>query len=111
MKKAQEYATATAFRMALEARLNTMAREQGIDVQRLRRQVTFDRLLCRLFHDPSAPWLLKGGYAMELRLEVARTTRDIDLSLHDVAALRRHEEPNEAAILAQKFHHWSEKKW
>jgi hypothetical protein len=99
MKKAQEYATATAFRMALEARLNTMAREQGIDVQRLRRQVTFDRLLCRLFHDPSAPWLLKGGYAMELRLEVARTTRDIDLSLHDVAALRRHEEPNEAAIL------------
>jgi hypothetical protein len=29
--------------MALEARLNTMAREQGVDVQRLRRQVAFAR--------------------------------------------------------------------
>ena len=30
---------------------------------------------------PNAPWLLKGGYAMELRLRSARTTKDIDLSL------------------------------
>ena len=99
MKKAPEYATATAFRMALEARLHTMAREQGVDVQRLRRQVAFDRLLCRLFHDPSVRWVLKGGYAMELRLEVARTTRDIDLSLYDVTILRKHEEPKETAVL------------
>jgi len=27
------------------------------------------------------PWLLKGGYAMELRLRAARATKDIDLSL------------------------------
>jgi len=47
----------------------------------LRRQVSFDRLLARLFSEPNAPWLLKGGYAMELRLRTARTTKDIDLSL------------------------------
>ncbi len=73
------YATATAFRQALEMRLHTMARQEGTDLQRLRRQVAFDRLLCRLFQDKNCPWLLKGGYAMELRLSESRTTRDIDL--------------------------------
>src|ERR1700757_2671131 len=29
------------------------------------------------------PWVLKGGYAMELRIRSARTTKDIDLTLHD----------------------------
>jgi hypothetical protein len=29
------------------------------------------------------PWVLKGGYAMELRMHSARTTKDIDLTLHD----------------------------
>src|SRR5690348_9584987 len=51
---------------------------------RLRRQVAFDRLLARLFaeSEPDPPWLLKGGYAFELRLGAhARTTKDIDLSI------------------------------
>jgi Nucleotidyl transferase AbiEii toxin, Type IV TA system len=55
-----------------------MAQGQGLDLQRIRRQAAFDRLLCRLFAAPDAPWLLKGGYAMELRLKTARTSRDID---------------------------------
>jgi len=58
-----------------------MSREEDLDLQRLRRQIAFDRLLCRLFASPDAPWLLKGGYAMELRLRTARTTRDIDLAM------------------------------
>lgn len=73
------YTTATAFRQALEARLANIAERDDIDIQRLRRQVAFDRLLCRLFRDSHAPWILKGGYAMELRLAESRTTRDIDL--------------------------------
>jgi hypothetical protein len=81
MTQPTRYATATAFRQALEARLMNLARTEHVDIQRLRRQVAFDRLLCRLFHDPKAPWSLKGGYAMELRLAMARTTRDIDLSV------------------------------
>jgi predicted nucleotidyltransferase component of viral defense system len=74
------YSSATAFRQALEARLNEMARREATDIQRLRRQFAFDRLLCRLFKDATPNWILKGGYAMELRLEESRTTRDIDLS-------------------------------
>lgn len=78
--KETTYVDPGAFRQALETRLNARARTQGTDVQRLRRQVAFDRLLCRLFHNADSPWLLKGGYAMELRLEESRTTRDIDLT-------------------------------
>lgn len=81
MKPPRQYASAAAFRVALESRLQKMAQAEGLDLQRLRRQAAFDRLLCRLFAAPDAPWLLKGGYAMELRLKTARTTRDIDLAM------------------------------
>ena len=69
MKPPRQYASAAAFRVALESRLQKMAQAEGLDLQRLRRQAAFDRLLCRLFAAPDAPWLLKGGYAMELRLK------------------------------------------
>ena len=78
MKK-EAYATPAAFRQALEARLGDLARSKGVDVQRLRKQTAFDRLLCRLFQLPGNSLVLKGGYAMELRLAGSRTTRDIDL--------------------------------
>ena len=41
----RQYATAAAFRVALEARLKATEQAEGIDLQRLRRQVSFDRLL------------------------------------------------------------------
>ena len=81
MKPPRKYASAAAFRVALEERLKRLAQAESLDFQRVRRQAAFDRLLCRLFANPNAPWLLKGGYAMELRLKTARTTRDIDLAL------------------------------
>lgn len=59
-------------------------RREGGDIQRLRRQTAFDRLLCRLFRETNPPWLLKGGYAMELRIQAARTTRDIDLAIRQL---------------------------
>jgi hypothetical protein len=79
-----EYRTARAFRMALEDRINRQAREQHIDHRRLRNQVAFDRLLARLFEEQQGdpPWVLKGGYAFELRLGgKARATLDLDLSI------------------------------
>lgn len=82
--EANRYETPTSFRQALENRLNRMAHDQAVDVQRLRRKVAFDRLLSRLFQDPGSPWILKGGYAMELRTAAARTTRDIDLTLTQI---------------------------
>src|SRR5208282_1037684 len=41
------------------------------------------------------PWVLKGGYAMELRMHSARTTKDIDLTLHDGTRLSKN--PKERA--------------
>jgi Nucleotidyl transferase AbiEii toxin, Type IV TA system len=83
----KKYATAAAFRRALEDRLQDIAGKESVDLQRLRRQVAFDRLLARLFQaaQPGAlPWVLKGGYAMELRIKAARTTKDIDLTMRSV---------------------------
>jgi hypothetical protein len=60
-----------------------------IDPNRLRRQVSFDRLLARLFREESPPWVLKGGYALELRFKAARSTVDIDLTVQRVEASAR----------------------
>ena len=77
----KSYSSASAFRRALEDRLAAASNAEGIDLQRMRRQVAFDRLLVRLFGEGCPPWRLKGGYALELKLAVARTTRDLDLGL------------------------------
>ncbi len=81
MKESKRYATAGAFRTALEARLAEIAAREQVELRHLRRQVSFDRRLARLFSREPAPWALKGGYAMELRLRTARATKDIDLTL------------------------------
>lgn len=81
MKEPRKYATAEALRCAMEDRLKRIAERDALDLQRLRKQVAFDSLLARLFAEPSAPWVLKGGYAMELRIKDARATQDIDLVL------------------------------
>lgn len=65
--------------MALEHRLQNHAAETGLNLQRLRRTVAFNRFLARIFADKLSPWVLKGGYAMELRLHNARATLDVDL--------------------------------
>jgi hypothetical protein len=86
MASPRTYATAGAFRRALEERLKRASLTDQIDPNRLRRQVSFDRLLARLFREDPAPWVLKGGYALELRFKAARSTVDIDLTVQRVAA-------------------------
>ena len=81
MASPKTYSTAGAFRRALEERLKTASLADQIDLNRLRRQVSFDRLPARLFREEPAPWVLKGGYALELRFKTARSTVDIDLTL------------------------------
>ena len=87
----KRYSTAHSFRTALEDRINQRAKLTGMDVQRLRREVAFDRLLVRLFDTPSPPWALKGGYAMQLRINAARTTKDLDLSVQEGAGFSESE--------------------
>lgn len=80
MKAPRNYASAGAFRRALEERMHQVAKTESTDLSRLRRQISFDRLLARLFLEPTAPWVLKGGYALELRFRMARSTIDVDLT-------------------------------
>ncbi len=78
----QKYKTATAFRKALEDRLKGVALKESIPLDRLRKRIAFDRLLARLFHSKNPIWILKGGYAIEFRLQnIARATKDIDFSI------------------------------
>src|SRR5713101_2094862 len=86
MPSPRTYATVGAFRRALEERLKRASLTDRIEPNRLRRQVSFDRLLARLFREESVPWVLKGGYALELRFKEARSTVDIDLTLQRVVA-------------------------
>jgi hypothetical protein len=83
------YQTPAALRRALEDRLMILVGKERGEIQRFRRQAAFDRLLCRLFQDETSPWLLKGGYAMELRIRTARTTRDIDLALRQSSTMSK----------------------
>jgi hypothetical protein len=86
MPSPKTYSTSGAFRRALEERLKRTSLSDQIDLNRLRRQVSIDRLLARLFREEPAPWVLKGGYALELRFRAARSTVDIDLTLQGVVA-------------------------
>jgi predicted nucleotidyltransferase component of viral defense system len=74
------YGDAAAFRQALEQRLRVRAAGDGARLARDRKRVAFDRLLARLNEVAPGAWLLKGGFALDLRLaDRARATRDVDL--------------------------------
>jgi hypothetical protein len=78
------YETAKAFRTALEQRLKNEAQATGIALIRLRKRVAFERFLVRLATSESSGWVLKGAFALELRLGLrTRTTKDIDLGRAD----------------------------
>lgn len=52
----------------------------GAHLARDRKRVAFERLLARLNEVAPGDWLLKGGFALDLRLaDRARATRDVDL--------------------------------
>lgn len=77
------YRDAAAFRQALD-RLRRRAAGAGARVARDRKLVAFDRFLARLTAVAPDRWLLKGGFALELRLsDRARATKDIGLAWRD----------------------------
>lgn len=74
------YTDAAAFRRALEDRLKAGAGGDGARIARERKRIAFDRLLARLVAVAPDQWLLKGGFALDVRLaDRARSTKDIDL--------------------------------
>lgn len=77
----------------LEKRLARVAREQGVDQERLRRWVSFLALCGALDRaiqaDVLAGYCIKGGVAMELRFaDRARATKDLDLGMEGTRASR-----------------------
>jgi predicted nucleotidyltransferase component of viral defense system len=77
-----KYKEGSSFRRALEDRLRNQSQSTGEPLTRLRKLVAFDRFLARLVTSNPNIWVLKGGYALQLRIgEKARTTKDIDLSI------------------------------
>src|SRR3990167_5620061 len=79
---AKAFKSAVAFKTSLETRMRARAKESGLPLQTLQLKFVIERLLARLFHTPDVPWLLKGGFAMDLRYRPrARTTKDVDLAV------------------------------
>src|SRR5216684_1025173 len=74
------YNSPQAFKEALEHRLRSESKN-GVDFSRRRQLLVFDRFLARVVAVLGDAALLKGGLVLELRLERARTTKDVDLRL------------------------------
>ena len=97
MKPNQKYKTPQNFRSAVQEKLKLISRNDGVDIMRLYRQVGYTHFLARLFRDKTVPWVLKG-YALELRLQESRATKDIDLALKETNFLRGSESEKIDAI-------------
>jgi hypothetical protein len=74
------YDTAAAFKQAVENRLRSTS-VSGVDFARRRQLLVFDRFLARIVLELGDSAIIKGGLVVELRVERARTTKDIDLRL------------------------------
>jgi len=76
----REYKNAEAARRALEDRIRAKAAADGSDINSVRRKLAFDILLERI--SANGIFILKGGYAMELKnlnqALKARPTKDMD---------------------------------
>ncbi len=78
--KPRRYDTPGAFKRALEDRLKAGS-ASGVDFARRRQLLVFDRFLARMAVTFGDAGMLKGGLVLEIRLERARTTKDVDLRL------------------------------
>lgn len=76
--KPRKYDSPAAFKQALEDRLRSQAKG-GMELSRRRQLLVFERYLARITQTFGERVLLKGGLVLELRLDRARTTKDIDL--------------------------------
>jgi hypothetical protein len=83
MKLTEKYKTPQSFEQAIRSRLKELSKGDGAENARYQRQIAYSQLLRRLFLEKDVPWALKGGHALEIRLQRARGTKDIDLALKE----------------------------
>ncbi|MDQ6851426.1 MAG: nucleotidyl transferase AbiEii/AbiGii toxin family protein [Actinomycetota bacterium] len=82
------YASAGAYRQAIEVRLRAEAERSGRDLNWLRRRHACLRMLHRLVAADQDLWVLKGGLAVELRHPgLGRPTKSIDLAVRSAPAM------------------------
>ncbi|MBM4063001.1 MAG: nucleotidyl transferase AbiEii/AbiGii toxin family protein, partial [Planctomycetes bacterium] len=77
---ARAWSSPEAFKQSLEQRLRGSA-QTGAEFARKRQLLVFDRFLARVVAVLGDTATLKGGLALEIRLERARSTKDVDLRL------------------------------
>ena len=75
------FETPLAFKQSLEQRLRDKAATTRTGLNRLRQVLVYERFLARVFEVFGDDAVLKGGIVMELRLERARATKDVDLGI------------------------------
>jgi hypothetical protein len=98
MTAAFPYGSPAALRAALTDRLKKLAASSPFTMTDLQRQFAYDRLLARVFSAPDAErWVLKGAAALLARLDVARHSKDIDLSWQSTVDLDEAEQAFRAA--------------
>jgi len=74
------YSSPQAFKQALEQRLRASVKN-GSAFARRRQLLVFDRFLARIAAAFGGAVVLKGGLVLELRIERARTTKDVDIRM------------------------------
>lgn len=67
------------FRASVDARLSVVASATGRTINRTRNLLVMERFLVRMVAVAPGAFVLKGGFALELRLARARTTADVDM--------------------------------
>jgi hypothetical protein len=80
MSARRAYASPAAFKQALEQRLKDSS-SSGAAFARSRQLLVLHRFLARIVATVGDAAILKGGLVLELRLERARTTKDVDLRM------------------------------
>ncbi len=81
MAELKVYGSPGAFKAALAERIRARAKSEGVPTDRARSVALMERFLARVVAVFPGTTVLKGGLALELRLERARSTKDIDLRL------------------------------
>lgn len=80
MMPPRSYASPETFKQALEQRLKSSSKS-GAEFARRRQLLVFARFLARIVATVGDAATLKGGLVLELRLDRARTTKDVDLRM------------------------------
>ena len=90
--------TPAAFRNSLKTRVKEAARREGVDIAYMQKKLVFEMFLHRVF-SKNPGFYLKGGFAMDLRYKIGRSTKDLDFAtLQRLTALLNNNE-NSAAEL------------